>query len=266
MPDSVSNPPRRIIVEAGPALVEAHVEGTGPAIVLLPSLARDSEDFGELARCLARLGFQVIRPAPRGIGESRGPETGITLRDLAADVAATIRALSDGPAVVLGHAFGNWVARNVAVHFSELTRGVVLAAAAARVQPEGARRAVETASDLSKSEAERLAALEVGFFAPGHDARPWLGGWHPAARAIQRAATAASPREAWWPAGRAPVLDLIAQLDPFRPRETWEENRDEMGDRVTVEVIPDASHALITEQPAAVAAAVAKWARGLADV
>ncbi|MGE0766099.1 MAG: alpha/beta fold hydrolase [Hyphomicrobiaceae bacterium] len=252
-------------VEAGTANVEAYVEGVGPAIVLLPSLARDSDDFAGLSGDLARLGFQVIRPVPRGIGQSRGPEVDVTLRDLAADVAATIRAVSDGPAIVLGHAFGNWIARNVAVYFPETARAIVLAAAAARVQPERVRRAVETASDLTKPAAERLAALQSGFFAPGHDARSWLEGWHPAARAIQRAATAASPRDTWWHAGSAPVLDLIAELDPFRPCSTWDENRSEMGDRVTVRVIANASHALIPEQPAAIASAIAEWAAGLPD-
>lgn len=261
---NTSDPRRqRHIVEAGLARVECIVEGEGAGIVLLPSLARESDDFDPLAEALTSRGMRVLRPVPRGIGASTGPETGITLADLAADVAATIDAFAGGPAIVLGHAFGNWVARNTAVHFPEKVRGVVLAAAAARVQPKVARDAVEAASDLARPDAERLAALQVGFFAIGHDPKDWLQGWHPTARAIQRAATAASPRDGWWHAGSAPILDLIADSDPFRPRDTWEENRNDFGERVTVKVIANASHALIPEQPDAVAGAIEAWARTL---
>jgi len=50
--------------------LEVIVEGDGPAIVLLPSLARDSEDYDEVAEGLAQAGFRVLRPQPRGIGRS----------------------------------------------------------------------------------------------------------------------------------------------------------------------------------------------------
>ena len=39
--------------------------------------------------------------------------------------------------------------------------------------------------------------------------------------------------------------------------------KDEFGDRVTVMVIPHASHALIPEQPKAVVEALTKWIKGL---
>ena len=39
--------------------------------------------------------------------------------------------------------------------------------------------------------------------------------------------------------------------------------KDEFGDRVTVVIIPDASHALIPEQPAAVVDALLSWIAGL---
>src|ERR1051326_7381756 len=70
--------------------IETLVDGQGPAIVLLPSLARDSEDFGEVAAGLARQGFRVLRPQPRGIGGSTGPLTNVTLHDFARDIAEVI--------------------------------------------------------------------------------------------------------------------------------------------------------------------------------
>jgi hypothetical protein len=44
----------------------------------------------------------VIRPEPRGFGESVGPIDGATLRDNAADIAAAISTTSAAPAIVGG--------------------------------------------------------------------------------------------------------------------------------------------------------------------
>src|SRR3954464_14859650 len=94
--------------------IEVVVEGQGPAVVLLPSLARDSDDYDEVAEGLAAAGFSVLRPKPRGIGRSKGPMTNISLHDSARDIAEVVKALGGGKAVVVGHAYGNWVARMTA--------------------------------------------------------------------------------------------------------------------------------------------------------
>ena len=45
---------RTVLVPAGEAVIETIVEGTGPALVMLPSLGRDGyEDFDEVAALLA---------------------------------------------------------------------------------------------------------------------------------------------------------------------------------------------------------------------
>jgi pimeloyl-ACP methyl ester carboxylesterase len=105
--------------------------------------------------------------------------------------------------------------------------------------------------------------LRFAFFAPGNDASAWLGGWHPEIRDSQRAAAAAVRQEEWWSGGSAPLLDLQAALDPFKPEGKRNELRDEFGGRVTVMVIPNASHALIPEQPKAVVEALTAWIRVL---
>ena len=69
------------------------------------------------------------------MGASAGRMEHLTLHDFAADVAAVIEAEGGGPAVVLGHAFGQWVARTLAADRPDLVRGVVLAAAAAKSAP-----------------------------------------------------------------------------------------------------------------------------------
>jgi len=251
------------LIRYGDVQIEVIAEGEGPAIVLLPSLARDSDDYDEVAEDLAQAGFRVLRPKPRGIGRSTGPMTNITLHDLARDIAEVVKKLGNGRAVVVGHAFGNWVARMTAADHPKLVRGVVIAAAAAKQFAPELSKAVTDAGNLSLSDDERLAALRFAFFAPGHDPKVWLTGWHPEIRSSQRAAVAAVRQDEWWAGGTAPLLDLQAGQDPFKPEAKRNEMKDEFGDRVTVAVIANASHALIPEQPKAVVDALATWIKRL---
>ncbi len=253
----------RDIVVCGDARIEVIVEGAGPLVVLLPSRGRDSEDYGEVASGIAKAGYRVLRPQPRGTGASTGPMKGLTLHDFARDVATVIAHAGGGPAVVAGHAFGNWVARMTAADHLQLVRGVVILAAAAKTYPRTLSEAVTKCADPTLADAERLKYLRATFFAPGHDASVWLKGWYPEVNASQFAAGRATRQEEWWGAGGAPLLDLQAALDPFKPRETVNELKDEFGERVAIAVIADASHALIPEQPAAVVAAIVAWMRKL---
>ena len=120
------------LVTQGDVAIDTVVEGDGPAIVILPSLGRDGlEDYDATAAALVARGWRVLRPQPRGIGRSVGPMAGVLLPELADDIALVVRRLGGGSAVLVGHAYGNWVARMTAVAHPEHVRGVVLAAAAA---------------------------------------------------------------------------------------------------------------------------------------
>ena len=195
----------RILLSRGDVTIDLVAEGRGRPIVLIPSKARDSLDFDEVADGLAGSGFRVLRPQPRGALGSAGPSDGVRLQNLAGDIAHVIEQERSGPAIVVGHAFGNWVARVLAQEHPRLVAGVVLAAAAAASYPAEQRADVRTCSDPMLPGSQRLAALERSFFASGHDARPWLDGWHAEAAQIQDKAVAASPRAGWWSAGTAPI-------------------------------------------------------------
>lgn len=261
---SVQSRRERKIVRHGDVSLDVIAEGQGPMVVLLPSRGRDSEDYDDVAAGIARAGFCVLRPQPRGIAGSTGPMDGITLHDLAGDVAAVIEREGGGaPAVVVGHAFGNWVARMTAVDHPKLVRGVVIAAAAARQYPPELSAAVTKIADMSLPDEERLKYLRYAFFAPGHDAAEWLAGWYPEANRSQVLAAKATGQREWWSAGTAPLLDLQAADDPFKPAAARQELKEEFGDRVTIAVIPNASHALIPEQPQAVVEAIVGWMRTL---
>jgi pimeloyl-ACP methyl ester carboxylesterase len=243
-------------------IVDEPVGNAAASLVLLPSSSRDSEDFGEISEMFAGRGFRVLRPQPRGMCGSTGKLDGLTLHDYARDVATVIERLADGSAFVLGHAFGQWIGRCVAADHPHLVRGMILAAAAAKATNPGLRDHLAKCVDTTLPDPVRLAALQVAFFAPGHDPSSWLGNWHPIASKSQRAASAATPQDEWWGAGVAPVLDIQAEFDPWRPADTRNGIRDDLGaERVTIVVIPDASHALIPEQPEAVVRAVCDWTR-----
>jgi pimeloyl-ACP methyl ester carboxylesterase len=62
----------RSIVAYDDVRIDVIAEGAGPLVVLLPSRARGSEDFDEIASGIAKAGFRVLRPQPRGAGESTG--------------------------------------------------------------------------------------------------------------------------------------------------------------------------------------------------
>ena len=245
------------------ARIEVLAQGSGRPLVLLPSRGRGARDFDRLAEDFAHAGYRVLRPQPRGIGGSVGAMKGVTLHDYADDMAAVIEDVAHQPVVMVGHAFGNWVARATAVDHPELVRGVVIVAAAAKHYPPGLSPLVDRSADLSLPDSERLKAIQSAFFAPGHDARVWLGGWYPAVNESQYLAGKATKQSDWWSGGKAPMLDLQAELDKFKPPATRSEVRDEFGARVTEVVIPGAAHALVPEAPQAVADAIIAWERQL---
>ena len=253
----------RSLIKYDTVEIDLIAEGRGPLIVLLPSRGRDSEDYDEVAAGLAKEGFRVLRPQPRGMHASKGPLKDITLHDLARDIAEVITRENAGPAVIVGHAYGNWVARMTAVDHPRLVRGVVLAAAAAKKFPPRLSQLVSKSADQSVPEAERLAAMQEIFFASGNDPKIWLKGWWAEASEAQRVAAANVKQSDWWHAGTVPLFDLQAGIDPFMPETSRNDLKTEFPDRVTLAIIPNASHALLPEQPAAVVREIAGWVRKL---
>jgi pimeloyl-ACP methyl ester carboxylesterase len=255
----------RSIVERGNVRLEVLAQGQGPRVVMVPSLGRPVEDFDDLARRLADTGYRTLRPQPRGIGESRGPMHGLTLHDFSADMAAVIERDGGGPVVIAGHAFGNFVARTTAADYPKLIRAVVLLAATHTwpLKPE-LRDSINKSHQMELPENVRLKHLQHVFFAPGNDARVWLHGWREDVMHMEREATEATPKPEWWTAGSAPVLDMQSELDPLSPPETRNVYVEEFGaHRVTVALIPNAAHALLPEQPEAVAKALLDYLKKL---
>jgi len=267
-PGGAADSVARKIVERGPARIEVLSQGSGPTVVLLPSLGRGAEDFDRVAQFAAAAGFRVVRPEPRGIGRSQGPMERLTLYDLAEDIAAVVEADAGGqagPVVVAGHAFGNWVARALSARRPDLVRAVTLLAASVGTDIDpGIRASIDGSFDPALPEEERLRHLRRGYFAAGNDARVWLGGWHPDVARMQRAATAATRDRTWQRvADRVPVLYVAAGEDTIAPPPTLERLRQELGERVSLASVPRAGHALLPEQPEATAEALVRFVKAL---
>ncbi|MFM0147415.1 alpha/beta fold hydrolase [Paraburkholderia sp. RL18-085-BIA-A] len=251
------------IFQSGSVEIEAQIDGDGSPFVILPSYGRDAgKDFDDISKRLVTAGWMVVRPQPRGIGKSSGAMAGVTLHDLADDVALVLRSLGRGPAVVLGHAYGNLVTRVLATDHPELVKAAVLAAAqASRVAPDVAATPF-IAGDTSAPEATRLKALRRAFFAPDHDPHIWLSGWYPETLRMQHIAAQATSQNTYWACGSVPILEIIAEYDPFKPKESWKDLHEQLGDRVTTRVVSDAAHALFPEQPDAVSDSLLPWTKG----
>jgi pimeloyl-ACP methyl ester carboxylesterase len=254
----------RKLVKRGSTHIEYYAQGSGPLVVLLPSLGRGAEDFDAIRPRLAEA-CRVLAPQPRGIGASCGLMAGVTLHDYAGDVALVIENEGGEPAVLAGHAFGNFVARTTATDRPDLVRAVALLAAThVWPVPPDVRESITKSSDLSLPEDERLRHLKHAFFAPGNDPSVWLSGWYPDVKKAQRAATESTPEAEWWQAGKVPILDVQPENDVMIPPESALRYRDELGERVSIACVPNAGHALLPEQPEAVALALLDFLKKLA--
>lgn len=229
----------------------------GPLVLLMPSLGRGAVDFDDLGERLGAAGYRAQAVNPRGVARTSALPAAESLHDYAADLAALIALAGTGPAHVIGHAFGNRVVRCLASESPELVQSVTLLACGGQVEPDDeARNALFRCFEPGLPEAELMEAVRTAFFAPGNDPSVWRQGWWPAAARAEAAAVRATDPATWRHAGRAPLLIVQGLQDRVAPPENGRLLKRELGDRVTLVEIEGAGHALLPEQPAAIAEAV----------
>ena len=162
---------------------------------------------------------------------------------------------------MLGHAFGNRLARATATKYSEDVRGVILIASGGqRPIDEKAAKALADSFDASLPLEDRRAQIRYGFFADGNDIPDyWLRGWH-ADTARIHGKVARTQADDWRAGGVGPMLVIAAMQDTIAPPEdTIDLLEAEFGDRVTAVRIENAGHALLPEQPQLIATTVVNW-------
>jgi pimeloyl-ACP methyl ester carboxylesterase len=251
-----------IAVDRTPARLAATVLGEGLPLVLLPGLGRSSADLLPLAKLLAEAGYGILLPEPRGMEGSTGPLDGLTLHDLAADIASLVERWAKGSVTVIGHAFGNRIARTLAADRPDLVACVVLLSSSGKVQPTPEiAEAIRLAQAVDTPAAIRKAAVAAAWFAPGHDVGPWLDGWSQPVMRAYLAAAAVTPVGDWWTAGRADVLIVQGLCDVSAPVGNGRLLKSEIGDRATLIELPNIGHAMPVEDPQAIADVVIGYLR-----
>ncbi len=103
-------------------------QGTGPSVVLLHGFPDYWRSWRHQIPALTQAGYRAIALDLRGYNLSDRPQgvAAYRLDTLAADVAAFICHLGDGPVTVIGHDWGGVVAWQLAMHHSESLRSLIV--------------------------------------------------------------------------------------------------------------------------------------------
>lgn len=249
------------ILERDDRTLGYHVTGKGPPVVLLASAGREASDFNELALALGLAGYRTIAFDAHGIGSTSLPADPFTLFDMADDVHAIVDAeVEKGEKItVIGHAFGNRLARAFASrHDSHVQAVVLIASGGAKPIPPKADGALRAIFDPRRTVAQRKADVDYAFFAEGNDIPGyWLVGWHRRTAILQGKAKGTDSYDQWGAGSSRPMLVLQAAEDTIAPP-------DDAGiplaarypDRVELVMIAGAGHALLPERPDAIARAI----------
>lgn len=241
--------------------ISYHVIGQGAPVVLLASAGREASDFNELIGSLNAEGYRTIAVEAPGINGSTLPKKEMSLFDMADDVAVVDNAeLEAGERfTILGHAFGNRVARAFATGYDDQVNGVILIAAGGKkAVPEQANVALKAVFDPRRTVSQRKADIAFAFFAQGNPIPDhWVTGWHRHTAILQGKATPLMKDNAWLAGGTKPMLVLQAVEDAIAPnKDAGEPLATEFPDRVKLVIVEKAGHALLPEQPEAISIAV----------
>jgi pimeloyl-ACP methyl ester carboxylesterase len=221
-------------------------------VVLVPSLGRPASDFARLERDLAGAGFMPVsvEPFPDWEGEP-------TLHDLAGSVVANLVEQGVTQFHLIGHAFGNRLSRCITADFNSRVESLTLLAAGGLVEPEPhIWRALSQCYNTELSSEEHLSYVKEAFFADGNDPTVWRDGWMPEVMRYQRAAVQRTPRDEWWSANVDRVLVVQGLQDAIAPVENGRRYKAESAPHAQLVEINNAGHALLPEQPQAIAEAV----------
>ena len=246
-----------------------YFRGEGPRVVLSASAGRQASDFNELVLKLNEAGYKTITVEAPGIDQPlpkylslvnfASPLITASQHDMGLD--------NRQPYVLIGHAYGNRAARMASFMKSQgqeddidrPPKGVILLAAGGQVsmEPE-AQQSVMNIFNPLRSYNSRMKDVEYAFFADGNEVPDhWTRGWHTQTAMAQGKAIAASKDdESWHCAGGVPMLIVQPMQDRLAPPENAHALKEKCPQEVEIVEIQNAGHALLPEQPDAVAEAV----------
>src|SRR5499427_346122 len=167
-----------------------------------------------------------------------------TLHDLAGDIAGVIKAIGCGPVHLVGHAFGNRIARCLAVDQSPLVRSVTLLAAGGLIAPPTPLgTSFRNATQAKMNGSDCVTTLGARWLSPASDPKVLerVECW-PAVLIAHLATSRNVPLEYWWSAGTAPLLVIQGLDDEAAPPGNGHALREQLGERVRVVDLPHAGH------------------------
>ena len=221
-------------------------------VVLLPSLGRPASDFDELCTLLRTAGFHTLSiDPPRSLpGEP-------TLHDLAEYVIQSIDTEEITTFHLVGHAFGNRLARMVTTDYPDRVLSLTLLAAGGHVEMErDILQSLIACYDETLSDEMHMHHVSRAFFAEGNDAEVWREGWMPDVMRLQQAALSRVDRTEWWDAVAPRVLVVQALQDVIAPKGNGQKYASDHPAITTLVDIDGAGHAMLPEQPEAISAAL----------
>ena len=221
-------------------------------VVLVPSLGRGASDFDDLVGRLESAGHRAVALDP-----PVSMPADATLHDYADRVVLDLDRLGFDRVHLIGHAFGQRVARCVVADHPHRVRSLTMLAAGGLMPvPTGIATSLAACFDLSLPETERLEHVRAAFFAPGNDPTVWCAGWLPEVAAQQSAAVLRTDPADWSAAAAPRVLVVQGLDDACAVPENGRRYVAAHPDIAELVEIARAGHALLPEQPDEVAAAV----------
>ena len=172
---------------------------------------------------------------------------GITLHDLADDIASVIRTLAGKPATLIGHDFGDRVARTVANDHSELVDRIIsLAPAPPTHLSQLIDGSISSCWNLFIPREERIQQLREHLFSAQADPTIWLDGWHPEVARSQIDADTATLVEDWWQT-TCPIRLLIGVEDKLFTKFDLKSDQKSSGATTSVRKLEHAKRVLVVE-------------------
>lgn len=112
-------------IPAGDIELYYEEHGTGAPLLLIPGFGTGLWIWFKQLAAFSKE-FRTIAFDPRGIAQSDAPDAPVTIRMIADDVAALMKALNLESAHILGASFGGFVAQEFALQYPQMTRSLTL--------------------------------------------------------------------------------------------------------------------------------------------
>ena len=245
------------------------VEGDGAAIVLINGATLPLAFWDPVAaRLVSRA--RIIRFDQRNAGASDFAGS-FSLLDVAADVDALLQALGIERAVVAGHAWGGRVAQVFARDYPHRLRGLVLCGTGGQLPPDidpawlREMAAARKASDRAAWD-DRMTRLYCAAGYPQRDPDGFRATgdviWNAPRVRAARPDMRIAPSPSYWGRATAPALLIYAEEDRFGTPANARDLHARLPD-AQLEMLPQAGHLLVREQPDRVAALIAAFVDAL---